>query len=150
MLAANHQLSPTHSLYNNDMMSVTTHSHLTANCPINIPTSTRSNGGVLQRRLPQIPSPNISLDQKLPENDLLEAPRLPLNAERRYIMANRRFDWVHLEFLETFSLNKLTFRPNCYCINQKLIFAACLWIQMKKRNGAGGEMRIDYKMMRRG
>ncbi|KAK6110339.1 Ion transport family protein [Brugia pahangi] len=88
-MTANNQLSPTRSLYgNNDMVSVTAHGHLTSNCSINIPPSARSNGGVLQRRLPQIPSPNISFNQKLLENDLLVS-RLALNAERHYILANR-------------------------------------------------------------
>lgn len=76
------------------MMSVTNHGHITTNCSVNIPPSARSNGGVLQRRLPQIPSQNISFDQKLSENDLLKVSRLPLNAERRYILANRRFKFI--------------------------------------------------------
>uniref|UniRef100_A0A915PYJ4 Voltage-dependent L-type calcium channel subunit alpha n=1 Tax=Setaria digitata TaxID=48799 RepID=A0A915PYJ4_9BILA len=88
-VTGNHQLSPTRSLYGNDLMSLTTHSHINTNCLINLSPSTRSNGGVLQRRLPQIPLPNISFDQKLVENDLLKISRLPLNAERPYILANR-------------------------------------------------------------
>ncbi|VDK63452.1 unnamed protein product [Onchocerca ochengi] len=87
-MSANHQLSPAHSLYSNDMMSMATHGHVTTNYSINLPPA-RSNGGVLQRRLPQIPSPNISFDRKLLENDLIKVSRLPLNAERRYILANR-------------------------------------------------------------
>ncbi|KAL3982074.1 Ion transport family protein [Acanthocheilonema viteae] len=88
-VAANHQLSPTRPLYGNDMMSVTTHGYITTNCSASMPPSSRSNGGVLQRRLPQIPSPNISVDQKLLENDLIKVSRLPLDTERRYILANR-------------------------------------------------------------
>ncbi|MCP9266063.1 Voltage-dependent calcium channel type D subunit alpha-1 [Dirofilaria immitis] len=88
-MTVSHQLSPVRSLYSNNMMSVMTHGHVTTNCSINIPSAARSNGGVLQRRLPQIPSSNIFFDQTLLENDLLKMSRLPPNSERRYILANR-------------------------------------------------------------
>lgn len=76
-----------------NQLSVTTYGQLTtnANSSTNNPPYARSNGGVLQRRLPQIPSTKTSSDQKLLETDLVKVPQLTFNAERRYILANRRF-----------------------------------------------------------
>ncbi|VDN44696.1 unnamed protein product [Gongylonema pulchrum] len=75
-------------------MSPANQSGITTNCSVNIPipASARSNGGVLQRRLPQIPplNMNVSFDQKSLEDDLPKLSRIPPSAEHRYIIANRR------------------------------------------------------------
>ncbi|VDK41673.1 unnamed protein product, partial [Anisakis simplex] len=90
--AANHPaLSPTHSLRGNDLMSLAAHSGIAINCSVNLPPSARSNGGLVQRRLPQIPPINLSYDQKQqPYEDEIITPRL-ISYDHRYILANRKF-----------------------------------------------------------
>lgn len=90
-LAANHPpLSPTHSLRGNDLMSLAAHSGIPTNCTVNIPVSSRSNGGIIQRRLPQVPPINLSFDQKsLAEDVASKNSRATLHHNHRYILANR-------------------------------------------------------------
>ncbi|KHN77958.1 hypothetical protein Tcan_07629 [Toxocara canis] len=89
-LTANHPpLSPTHSLRGNDLMSLAAaHSGIATNCSVNLPPSARSNGGLVQRRLPQIPPINLSFDHKQPYADDINTPRA-VPYDHRYILANR-------------------------------------------------------------
>ncbi|VDN55696.1 unnamed protein product [Dracunculus medinensis] len=78
-ISANH-LSPTHSLHGNNVTSLATHAgvNLNMNSSINIPTSPRVNGGIRQRRLPQIP---FTRDQK--------ETGAYISYNHRFILANR-------------------------------------------------------------
>ncbi|VDN01667.1 unnamed protein product [Thelazia callipaeda] len=89
MIGNHQQISPTHSLHGNDVMSLTAHSGISANCSFTISPSARSNGGVLQRRLPKLPPLNTSFGGKLLGNDSLQMTRLPINTQHLYLSANR-------------------------------------------------------------
>uniref|UniRef100_F1KQB4 Voltage-dependent L-type calcium channel subunit alpha n=2 Tax=Ascaris TaxID=6251 RepID=F1KQB4_ASCSU len=87
-ITANHPaVSPTHSLRGNDLMSLVAHSGVATNCSVNLPPSARSNGGLVQRRLPKIPPINLSFDQKSYADDI-NTPRVA-PYDHRYIVANR-------------------------------------------------------------
>uniref|UniRef100_A0A915B7M7 Voltage-dependent L-type calcium channel subunit alpha n=1 Tax=Parascaris univalens TaxID=6257 RepID=A0A915B7M7_PARUN len=87
-ITANHPaVSPTHSLRGNDLMSLVAHSGIATNCSVNLPPSARSNGGLVQRRLPKIPPISLSFDQKSYAVDI-NTPRIA-PYDHRYIVANR-------------------------------------------------------------
>ena len=79
--AFNQQLSSTESLHGRDLADGT-HRGISTNISVNIPVATKSNGGPVQRRLPQIPTGDHAAYEQKPLVD---------NDSDRYIMPNRKF-----------------------------------------------------------